>query len=64
MTPISASASKKQESARPLVTATMQSARTMTGVTTERGEGVISLKSLSSILIIVSNSGTVIYQSQ
>ncbi len=33
MTPISASASKRGESARSLVTATMQSARIMTGVT-------------------------------
>ena len=39
VTPISASASKKDESARPLVTATMQSGRTMTGVTRASAEG-------------------------
>ena len=39
MTPISASASKKDKSARPLVPATMQNARTMTGVTRARAEG-------------------------
>ncbi len=61
MTPISASASKPDKSARPLVTATMQSTRAMTGVTSERGEGGISF---SRILIIVSISGTVIYHCQ
>jgi hypothetical protein len=39
VTPISASASKQHESACPLVTATMQSAITMTGVTRARAEG-------------------------
>jgi hypothetical protein len=46
VTPISASASKKHESACPLVTATMQSGRTMPGVTSERGEGGISFSSI------------------
>ncbi len=48
------SASKKHEFACPLVPATMQSARTMAGVTSERGEaGGISF---SSILIIVTGN--------